>query len=642
MIAGDSSLEILGARCPNGDDNKKSEFDVIELTSGIEESSVIECVAKTREYPSSPKLPKSSPVKAFSSHKGTHNDSAELSCTFLNDTSINTDPAAEKGAGDLDGGAPIDGLNTDMLEDSSPVRAQLLTKRKNVLEQVLSEDHLSFSDIHDGASSSLQGSPGGLTLSGLGSKWSQKVDSQRLGHSRTSQRKPIGNETPKSLEKNVLKEVKAKALFVQSSPSTFDDSLAKTGENTEHVGHQIYPNQCDSIGADAIVESTPPCKSSTGSPRRTGLYISKKRRLDTNTERLDPDSEDSSPAKFTAFIVNSRFFSDEESRNEISKFQTTAAGKKMFNAANKLIKDVNILKAEMILDVDELLYQEFASDGIDLKTEVQPAQIIHLHDVKPLIKLRRRCNSIFDLKHGLFYPRPEKIVSENVSIMFYNALEFFHLHCTGKSRLLHFIQETKSANTLVIITLYGREDLIKGIQNMENRRFRQQVEEELHGSKKNRHRTKSKKLEMLEELGITIEDVDRYTDDIAVKYGVHFFTVESKRDFIPWLNSLITVVGRKRYDPAVRHQEWSHVTMRSAQDPRDSLWKTLEQLDQMTTLKAQRVISVYQNFQHLYNDVEKGYLTCGDDGNPLMASASEKAMVALLTSDNPDDLVYMS
>ncbi|SCU93393.1 LAFA_0F16160g1_1 [Lachancea sp. 'fantastica'] len=641
MIAGDSSLEIIGSRYPNGKNSKKPEIDVIELTSGLDESSAIECVANTQEYPSSPKLQRSSPFRAISNRRSVHDDSAELSCAFLNDTSLGTDSGTEKDAGGMNGRAVIGNYPPSLLGASSPVRAQLPTKCKNALEQVLSEDQSSFTDGHEGASSSLQGSPSGLTFGALGAKWSQKQDSQCLER-QTFHKRATEERVSELMENHMNTVATGKALFVQSSPSILNEFGATRETQTEHADRHIQSQNGDSIEADAIIESTSPCKSSMGSPRRSGLYISKRRRLDTRDEQPNSDDEDSSHAGFSTFIINSRFYSDVESQREISKIQTTAAGKKMFNAANKLIKDTNTLKNEMILDIDESLYQEFVADGVDLKNEVHPAQIIHLHEVKSLIKLRRRCSSIYDLNHGLFYPRAEKVVSETVSILFYNALEFFHLYCSEKSKLLEFIKESKTSYPIVIITLVGRDDLIKGIQNMENRRFRQQVEEELHGSRKNRNRSKSKKQEMLEELGITIQDVDQYIDDIAVKYGVQFFTIESKQEFIPWLNSLVAVVGKKRYDPVVRHQEWSHITMRSAQDPRDSLGKTLEQLDQMTALKAQRVISVYQNFQHLFKDVEKGYLTSGDDGNPLMSSASEKAMVTLLTSDNPDDLVYMS
>ncbi|SCU93292.1 LAME_0F03290g1_1 [Lachancea meyersii CBS 8951] len=640
MLSADSSLEIIETRSRKGNENRKPIIDVIELTSGIDETSAVEGPANTKEYPSSPKIQRSSPVKVGLRRESLLDDSAELSYAFLNDTMLQSDSIRGDEKSNAEEVVPLPNSSVNLSRTSSPIRPQRRGKSKNALEQIVSDDAFSFSDITDGHISSPQFNRTGMTVGALGAKWSQLEPTNTKQYTTKDDTQQTVTES-KQGEKITPQQ---KLLFVQSSPRPFDDScglMAKFDENFSQIPKTGLED--DEVIEESSIVSTQ--KSPIGSPRKSGLFISKKRRPISSHEKLLGKTvlgdKDALQKNYGNFIVHSRHFTDKESQHEVSKAVATAAGKKGFNAVNKLFKDAAILKSEMILDMDESLCQDFTEEGIDFKKELQPAQVIHLHETKPLIKLRRRCKSIYDLNRGLFYPSAEKMVKENVAVLFYDALEFFHQFGIQQARLLEFIQDIKTTNQAVIITLSGKDELIKGIQSLENRRFRKQVEEELHGPKKNRSRSRSKKLQMLEEMELSIEQIDQQIDDIAVNFGVHFFTVESQRDFVTWLNSLIVVVGKKRYDPAVRHQEWSHITMRSAQDPQDSLGKTLEQLDQMTSLKVQRVISVYKNFQHLYEDIEKGFLTSGDDGNPLMASAAEKAMVTLLTSENPEDLLYM-
>lgn len=233
-------------------------------------------------------------------------------------------------------------------------------------------------------------------------------------------------------------------------------------------------------------------------------------------------------------------------------------------------------------------------------------------------------------------------MNETISIFYYDALQFFHEYATKRSQLLHEIRSFREKNQCVLIVLGGRDSLARALQNNENKRFRQQITQDLSGSNNVRSQSKGKHSQILEELNISAHDIEKEIDKIVVSTGTHFFIAESKEDFVTWISSLILVIARKRYDPLIRHQKWSHINLRSAQDSQDALSKTLEQLQNMTKLKAQRVVGVYQNFQRLYEDVSKGYLTSGSDGNTLMGKGAETAMATLLTSENPDELIYVS
>ncbi|SCU94309.1 LANO_0E06370g1_1 [Lachancea nothofagi CBS 11611] len=665
MVITDSSLEIIEANDKDRGNDKDHSINLIELNSATDDFSTAGAPVLAAEYPSSPKINVSSPTEVNEVCKQFTERSEELSYAFQNDTALeNSSLAIESGPKTASiihiGESSLDYSN--ITNKSSPVMPKTSQKLKSALDQILGDDVPSSSDITDGQISLPQSASRDMSVAALGLKWSQKeVDTHdgsplRKFRDRSPKLEPAVRDYASLPSRGSLAPV-TNSLFVHSSQTDLSASNMEgqwqedgrvTFNTNEHSLENVHAHKKDADDAieDSSVILSPEGINLNSSPWKPNLRISKKRSPSYQSRPLFKQScEPLSQClhdKYKNFIVNGKYFTDEESRKEVAKSLSTAPGKKKYNAVNKLVKDAVTLKTEMILDMDESLYRDFEGDGIDLRQELLPTQIIHTHETKALIKLRRSCKSIYDYNHGIFYPIKESVVNETVSILYYDALDFFHQFATQRTLFMEIIQGLKGSNQLVLVVLSGRDQLVKCMQKIENKRFREQVDEELNGPRPKRNQSKTRRTQMLEDLSISADDIDKEIDRLVVCLGVHFFATESNRDFLVWLNSFIIVVGKKRYDPVIRHQEWSHINLRSAQDPQDALGKTLEQLDQMTRLKAQRVVSVYKNFQQLHDDIEKGYLTSGNDGNSLMASATEKAVVTLLTSENPEDLVYLS
>lgn len=684
---------------------QSSNVDIIELTSGVEDATPARSLIPSM-YPSSPRLCQvSSPIKKRTNSVDILDQSAELSAVFRDDTRLQSSPVLS-GKHHEATPIPINDSSVDSVflthvtqKSSSPEK--MASKRFKSSLDFLVSDEVSSSDI----AVLPDANPALRTISSItamGAKWSQigrytgspPACQQESKENKRSAKRPEENSGAEAENERDIK--RARRLFVESSLTEADNStryeqpLRDDGE----VG-SVAPKY---LGLDSDLQKSTPNKSrrlslpigsqddnlvrnklwdmrtrrlktsnnetKTSSievtklktigleERRSGLAVSPPERLTTKAsdtgsgnERLITKGSDNVSGTVDSlknFIVFGKCFTPEESKKEISRSLSTAVGKKRFNAVNKLAKDSAALREEIVLDMDESLYEAFKDEKIDLRERLHPTQILHTHTRKQLVKVRRNCQSIYDYTHGVFYPVKETLVNETISIFYYDALQFFHEYATKRSQLLHEIRSFREKNQCVLIVLGGRDSLARALQNNENKRFRQQITQDLSGSNNVRSQSKGKHSQILEELNISAHDIEKEIDKIVVSTGTHFFIAESKEDFVTWISSLILVIARKRYDPLIRHQKWSHINLRSAQDSQDALSKTLEQLQNMTKLKAQRVVGVYQNFQRLYEDVSKGYLTSGSDGNTLMGKGAETAMATLLTSENPDELIYVS
>ncbi|SCU84458.1 LADA_0D01794g1_1 [Lachancea dasiensis] len=661
MVPVDSSIEIIETL------SRKRSNDVIELTSEFDDLAPLVVQSSTLGCPSSPRSHNANCVTPRSSQKNPKDRSVELSCTFQNDTHLEngiTNSASRSKMRKIINLDESCANSTELLHGSSPKLSRLSVCKGINLDQLVGDDIPSSTDFTDGHISSPQSAQKCLSIAALTAKWSQKQDIGKLEENVLS--------SPPRPREQVNSPPCDKKLFVSSSSLDFGTSgtglqIAEIPKESSVAGSPLKRlrevnlesciegspirspadknNEVDTIedSSDFVLFEKSDQKNLIWKPE---LQMSRPRGVNSldslKANSLPNEKDDKLHGKFSRFIVNEKYFTDEDSRHEVSKHLASSAAKKRFNTVNKLIKDVVALRAEIFLDMDESLCEEFKEDGIDFREEIKPTTVIHTHTTTPLIKIRRCCDSVYDYKHGIFYPENRSMVTETVSLLYFDALDFFHQYKTQASRLVGLVNTLKETKQQVIVILSGRDRLFKGLQMVENKRFRDQVDEELHGTKVNRSRAKSRQTEILEELAMPANQIDVTTDKIAICLGVQFFTAETKRDAVTWITNLISVVSRKRYDPIIRHQQWSHINLRSAQDSRDALAKAIEQLDQMTRLRAQRVVAVYKSYQQLFEDVQNGFLTSGEDGNALMPGAAESAVVSLLTAENPDDLVYLS
>lgn len=342
------------------------------------------------------------------------------------------------------------------------------------------------------------------------------------------------------------------------------------------------------------------------------------------------------------FVTHGKHYSEQESETTIKRLLQNPVTRKMYNEVNKVTRDPDSLRSEITLDISHNVYSGFKEQGIELEKELGPTLIKQNYESLPIINFKRKTTSVYDYTHDIFYPCEETIVEEPVCVLFYQALDFFHLCRTTKSVLFHEIRMLTKNGRKVILVLNGYDSLEKSLNNLENKEYRIRVQEEMGDTANTKKSKKKTNLEQkLEGLKLPAKDLDCKIDEMIVQTGVHVFPISTHSEFITWARNLILVVSRVRYDPLMKNIEWSHINVKSGQDGKDVLSKTLEQLNLMTRAKAQRVVNVYPSFQKIFDDVSKGYLTSGNDGKPLMSETIEKAMTTLLTSDDPTELIYM-
>ncbi|SCU92292.1 LAMI_0E09648g1_1 [Lachancea mirantina] len=621
-----SSLELIEV-CRKESSRCKQEGSVNEVIELISEGDSILSKKEKRanQYPSSPTPhPISSPSEIHNERfeNSCHLDSEKLLGGFQNDTSLDLLSTAAANQHELlDNGndtGELEPLKYSSVNES--VRKKPKARDQSSMLNELLGDNMSSSEISISNLSNTvhQGSP--LNMKKIASKWLQ---TKNPGSS-TFEDPP----TP----------VPEKTLFVSQKDGDLsaieESSQVDIMTNGKSGALKIDLDNSSNFAKPASVVNS----NLATCINRNNLIIGcgKKVRAHINFE---------APEKgylLDKFILNSRAFTEDEAKREVSQALANSSLKREFNLVNKILKDPVALREELLIDMDENLLNDIKGKGLDLKEVLEPTEIIHLHSHRPLLKILRRCKSVYDANRDLFYPREPTIKKEKVSILLYDALEFFSMLKSQDYELKFTFESFGIQDDTKIILLNDYTSLERGLQNLEDKRYRDRIQDSLGSqSTASQNRRQSKKARELEEIGVKSNELTFISEKIALQEDVRIFLFGSTQALGLWLKSLIPVVSRIRYDPQIRHLDWSHINVKSAQTPQEVVSGTLEQLNKMTNLRARRVSSFYQSFQSLYKDITKGFIMSGDDGQPMMPKNAERAMVTLLTSDDPDELIYV-
>ncbi|AET38968.1 Mms4p Ecym_3485 [Eremothecium cymbalariae DBVPG len=359
----------------------------------------------------------------------------------------------------------------------------------------------------------------------------------------------------------------------------------------------------------------------------------------TETKNVVDSNEQATQFSDKIYIVHSEHFSDAESQSMIGRIISNAKLKKRFNEANKASRNKDILLAELVLSINDDVYKYFSSEQVHIKEVLSPAQVFQNYEDLPIIRFKRNCTTIYDLNHNLFYPCDSVLCEETTCVLFYKAIDFFYQYRTQKNYFLRRIRSLAKSGKKVIIALNDYNRLEKSITHLENKHLRERVEEQLNGNLTSPKRKSAKEVK-LEELDMKAKDLDRKLNEITIHADVDIFPINSTLDFMNWLNNLVLVVAKHRYHSTVKNMNWAHINVKIGKTPTEVLSKALQQVNNVTQCKADRITNVYPSFQKLFADFRKGYLVSGRDGNPLMTKLAEKAIYALCMSDNPEEKIY--
>lgn len=349
--------------------------------------------------------------------------------------------------------------------------------------------------------------------------------------------------------------------------------------------------------------------------------------------------------KLSQYIINGKTFTDIESKEMIQK--SLSANKDSFKRINQLCKDNQKIREQIIVEISNSLLTIFKKEEPHLIELLQPATLQKSHnDTLPLLRFLRRVDSVYDFNHDYYYPCETRIMEENEVLLYYDAKNFFQQYSKDKRNLYKSIRKLVKRNKYVILVLYDLNKLKRTIELIEDYRYKERVNQRLAATttdnsinQRNNSRLKSDVMKEVDDLGMQVFDIEQRIRFIDRQWGIKIHTVNSHHDFLQSLTNLITIIAKKRTDPALRFIKYAHINVRSGADKTDILKKTLNDIGRIPDLKARSISKQYSNLQKLFQDFSIGQLQSGLDGKHLMTEKMEARLHKLFTCRNPDEAI---
>ncbi|SSD59794.1 uncharacterized protein SCODWIG_01555 [Saccharomycodes ludwigii] len=346
------------------------------------------------------------------------------------------------------------------------------------------------------------------------------------------------------------------------------------------------------------------------------------------------------------FIAHARAYSDEECKNILAGLNQNPVLRKKLTDVNRVKRDNEEIFSEIVMEFNPKVLLTFKENDVDLSSVV-PCKVREHYDTnRPSIKFKRAVTSIYDLTHDIFFPCAEKVVEEQFIILFYDAVDFFERYANEKVSILHEFRYLQKRYMRVVIILNKFKAFKRLLSNNINKKYIESVRNALSSVEKegssltNMNKDRKRGNPGKEDLNLEPDDLGAILNELMVNCGVHVFPTVNHLDFIEWIKHIVLIIGRSRYDPLVKNIDYAHINVKSGQDPKNVLEKSLEQLNLITTAKAKRVTNLYPSFQSLLDGVLKGDLKNGPDGKSLMTGNAADALKVLLSSNNPDEIIY--
>lgn len=342
--------------------------------------------------------------------------------------------------------------------------------------------------------------------------------------------------------------------------------------------------------------------------------------------------------KLRKYIIQGEIYTKKESELLIQHWLTN--DREAFKQANQIYRSNEKARSAIIVEMPAHMIEMFKRDSINMEQQIAPATLQAGYEKElPRIRFLRRCNSIYDLSHDVYYPNELKTIEENLNILYYDAQIFFEQYKTSKKTLFQTIQSFSKGKKYLIVVLSNLDKFKRSLEILEDQKFKAKVKERLDGSQSDMAVGNGKKLKPIKTLNMKKFDIEQRLRHIDRLWGVKIHTVSSNIDFINSLPNLISIIGKQRMDPAIRLMRYSHINVKSGKDKTDVLRQTLQQVNRMPELKANGVINAYRTFQSLFQDFKKGELQSALNGKHLMTEAMEERLYKLFTCRNPNESI---
>lgn len=358
----------------------------------------------------------------------------------------------------------------------------------------------------------------------------------------------------------------------------------------------------------------------------------------TNSTQEEAPADNGSEFKsiLESYITNGKYLSKQES-DEMIQFHINN-NNALFKQANNVLRDNVKAREEIIVKIAGSLAEIFKPNMDNLKTILQPAKIeVEDNENVPIIRFFRNCNSLYDYNNDIYFPIKNKLVEESTVVIYINATEFFIKYQNSRKQLQEVIMKLKKEKKFIILVLSHVSKLKRDLETIENKKFRDKVNSQLHGqSKNNNSKSLSSKLEEVKKTGLKANNLREVLRNINIGWKIRVFTVNSDLEFLGYLPNLVSLVGKQRKDTTIRFMKYAHMKVKSGQNKTDILKKTLQEVGKVPELKANSMTSIYPNFQTILTDFSDNKLKAGDDGRYLLSESLEKKIYKLFMCKDPN------
>lgn len=343
-------------------------------------------------------------------------------------------------------------------------------------------------------------------------------------------------------------------------------------------------------------------------------------------------------SRLSPYIVHGRCYSDDEAARLVQAW--LGNNRRAFKESNQIYRSNEKARSCITVTMSSRLIKLFENSGCDLENGIKPATLqASVEEELPRIGFLRTCDSEYDFAHDIFFPCKKTAVEEALSILYYDAQTFFELYRTDKEYLFRRFRSFTKSGKYLIVVLSNLKKLARALEALEDKKYKARVQDELTGSQATKGSNTKKKTSLLEDLSMKKFDIEQRLRFIDRLWGVRIHVVSSHAEFTESLPNLVSLIAKQRMDPAIRYMRYSHINARSGKDKTDVLRQTLQQINKMPELKANRVIAAYSTFQDLFTDFKKGELKSGLDGQHLMTEAMETRLYKLFTCENPNQSI---
>ncbi|CCH59093.1 hypothetical protein TBLA_0B02510 [Henningerozyma blattae CBS 6284] len=367
----------------------------------------------------------------------------------------------------------------------------------------------------------------------------------------------------------------------------------------------------------------------------------------TNHNMFQPNTEHSSKenlfhgfswASLESYIINGKYLSKEKSTDLIRRH--TQTNNQLFKQVNQIYRDNTVARSSLVVRIPKLLYDHFTKDNTNaIDTLLEPAKLEINYSTSnntPSIEIFRKCDSVYDFNSDVYFPSEETIIEESIVVLYYSAQDFFRQYKESKKTILNEIKKLQNHKKFIILVLCDISKLRRDLESIENRIYREKVNNQLSNNTNSASQKKlSKNLERVSQLGLASNNLKEILRSIDRLWNVKLFTVNSDNEFINLLPNLLSLIGKQRKDPSIRFMKYAYMKVKSGKNKTDTLKKALHEVGRIPELKALNITSIYPSFQSLYHDFSMGKLKAGKDGKYLLAENVEKRLYKLFTCKDP-------